>query len=179
MAVIEVGLSDLWIEDCEDFAVRVVKAYRERRGRGREESLSLSWGGAEENTDIWCEARMGELACCGYLNLKPELHLEWGEDVGRAWDLVYESYLIDVKNTHTRYLFWPVNKTRIFDQKNFTVLVSTTATRGNNVVVLNGWMAKKDFRRDRLIAGVGHDLAEGTRYVPFEVLLPMTQLRGW
>jgi hypothetical protein len=145
---------------------------------GSPQSRAFSSHGAENNPILLGESKMAECIFCMEAGLNPREALKWSVDHPDGdYDCLLRQVRVDVKYTgiNSRYLIWPINKNPIFDSKGFDalVLIKLDGDRGRGFV--QGWMTKASFRKLRSIAGPGHKLDAGTRYVDQDLLLDMAK----
>jgi hypothetical protein len=156
----DVRLPDVWIARCWKHARKIVCDYAVGK---HAPSLAVSSHGAEKNIGLQAQAKMAEVAFAIWCGCDPEAVVNWSGEIDPGFD-VFHKIKFDVKHTaHGHRLIWPINKNDFFDSKDFDALV---LVRGESPLFnIWKWIWKKDFRRGRLIAGEGHDLTPGTRYM--------------
>lgn len=158
---------------CWEFGQAMVVHYA---GGGSPRSRAVSSHGAESNPVLHAESKVAECVAAMHFELFPGVALKWvANNADRGWDLIVARTRVDVKQVSCgkRYLLWPIKKNEFFDDKEFDVLMlvetETSMIAGNPVGsargFVAGWISKRRFRREREVAGDGHALDPGTRYI--------------
>lgn len=146
---------------------------------GSPHTLALASHGAETNPVLQAQSKIAECIFALHMDLDPDSAVGWfSEQPDDTWDVLVGETRVDVKGTglNSHFLIWPIRKNPTFDKKRFHVLalVKTDGTRG----YVHGWIGKRSFRRGREIAGPGHPLTEGTRFMHEDKLHRMSIFPG-
>jgi hypothetical protein len=181
MSVVKIAVPFELRDRCIDYGdAKIEEAKRNPNSR----SASVAWGDALTNPDVWTRSKIAECAACLYFELDPVPTLRWGQGTDPGWDFPVQVPggwpLVDVKETHTKTLFWPIYKNSFFDQEPFHILISATAEIGLSYATIHGWLSKGEFRARRIVSrGLrGEPKEPGTRYVPHERLHRMAIFPG-
>jgi hypothetical protein len=133
-------------------------------------SASVSSHSAEKNVALLGRSKMAECSFCRWADIDIE-RLHWGRIPDGGFDVFWMSMRIDIKHSahpDARYCIWPINKTKLFDGKQFDVIVQVLGVEPT--FTLQGWIKKSQFRMLRKIAKDIHGVDDGTRYVDTEHL---------
>jgi hypothetical protein len=170
----DVLLPSDWIENCWKHARRMVADYQAGK---HARSLAVSSHGAENDIRLQAWAKMAEVAFALWCGCDPGVVVGWSGEIDPGFD-VFCKIKFDVKHTaHGRRLIWPINKNDFFDSKNFDALVLVCGEPP--LFTIWKWMPKEEFRKRRLIAGEGHDLTPGTRYMEAKDCQDVASLRSF
>jgi hypothetical protein len=179
--VIIIDLSDDLLARCD------AKATLSTSGNYAEKypnSAAVSWGDAQTNWRMWTESKMAECGVCVHLDLDPLVALNW-KDHADWYDFRYPHVKggqprVDVKETKTQTLFWPINKNSFFADAPVDILVSARARRDLGRVRINGWLSKGEFQQRMKVSQgrEGEPREPGTWYVPHERLHSMDIFPG-
>jgi hypothetical protein len=165
-----VTLPDALRARSQRWAEQVVADYAAGR---KARSRALSCCDADSNVRLQAEARMCECAFSLWAGLDPDAALDWGRQCDRGFDLAWRGRRWDVKATRMtgRFLLWPVSKNHLYAAKNFDALVLVKHAVPRFEIA--GWVSKAHFAAHHRVAGAGHKLFVGTRYVPEDELWDM------
>ena len=168
-------LSDV-IERCREHGHKMAKKLDEKKDIGNVRSAALSSHGAEKDPVLLGRSKMAECVFCQWRGIDIN-KLNWTAIPDKGFDVVWRSIRVDVKHSShddPRYCIWPINKTSLFDSRQFDIIVHVFGIEPT--LTLQGWITKPDFRRWRKIAKNTFGLADGTRYVDTERLEPIETL---
>jgi len=164
------------IERCLEHGQLMAEKFADPKDIWNVMSAALSSHSAEKNVILLGRSKMAECAFCLWAGIDID-NLNWTAIPDNGTDVLWQSMRIDVKHSshdNPRYCIWPVNKTFLFVDKKFDIIVQLFGIEPT--LMLQGWITKTEFRRWRKIAEGIRGIRDGTRYVYTERLEPIETL---
>lgn len=157
-----------FVNMCFGYGTDIVSEYAKRRAT----ECVIGYQDIGKDPVAQANAKAAECALAAYLGLDLYEAVDWSTDApDPGWDIRHGGIRIDVKGALPRssYLIWSLKKLHLLERKEFDVFV---LVKGEKIIgdkdanfEITGWISKAAFMVQSEIAGPGHRLHEGTRYL--------------
>lgn len=171
----DIVLSDDLVKRCLDAGQARVDGYK--RG-DYPKGLALSSHGAELNPVLQANSVGGECAFAIWGGKDPLRAVKWKPVEDGGHDIQFYCFRVDVKtiDRHKKLLIWPVNKKRLFMEKDFTTLVLVKGELPKFTIAK--WISKEAFYNECSLDELP-GITPGTPWMKEEDLWSISTLCKW